>query len=616
MSETDTTKVVGLDFTVKDQTSGPAGRMAMGLQHVSRAAEQVTSRLSAMGRHTAVTALGAVGLGFGFREIAAKAKEANLELADGTKKLAGMTYAFGQWRAGASAQDKWNASMKTSATIMEQLDPIANRLKIGSDALAGTYRASTAMAERHGLTMAEQLGLTEKLGAAEKVLGVSAEFSANQIAKMALTGTVSGLDDFSKSMRFAIGDLKKFAKLSEPERFRRIQKALGDLVPAAEAMGKGLSGGMFDVRSAIDDVTRDVTGPVFKEVTKELALWGRNMSAMRDSGKSLSSEIGGKLVTAFGYLKSTTSFIADHWKSIALIWGASKAAGWAQGLSGWAKGGGAVGAAGGVAGAGVMTVTAGVVNVNQTAATALGATAGAGAEAAMKPGFRGVVGGLAGMAGKITLVTQALTALYLGADAAAKAVDAHQSSSRDLEANFGANSALGGRTGYAITESMRRMRTAAEEDARLGRSGTQAAKEAKAALTAYKAAYGPEVIAGGKVNVSAAREAYGAMDPSTRRQQMAALGMDISYTTGQTQNQFADRLAKVIAELVTQTAKPEEAAMRLTKPRDIKINVQKLEVTQDFKQADPDRIFHRIPNDIAEMVLAPHGSNVPMVPEY
>lgn len=615
MSETDTTKVVGLDFTVKGQANEQAERMAKSFEHVHGAVDRASHKFSEFGHHTAVSALGAIGLSFGFHAIAEKAKEANLEIDGSVKKLAGVQYAFGNWKAGTAAQEKWNASMEAGREIVDRLEESEGKLKMQRSELAGIYKSTTALAERHGLTMEQQLDLTEKLGAVERVLGVNAQAASMQISRMALTGNLRGFDDFSKSMRFSIGNLKEFAKLSETERFKRIQKAMGDLVPAAEAMGKGLSGAMFDMREAVEDITRDVTGPVFKEVTKEVSTWAKHLTEARESGKSISREIGDKLVTAFGYLKSTTSFIADHWKSIALVVGATKATGWMEQLAGWGKGG-AGHAGGGLSGsAGAMTVNAGVVNVNQTAAAALGKTVGAGAQAALKPGFRGVIGGMAGMVGKIGLVTEALGLLYVAASGVAKAVDTSQTKSILWEANFGKNSAIAGRAGNNVVESMMRFRDRSALDQKLGRSSMEAAQEAKAALTAFKAAYGPGVIAGGKVNVAGAREAYGAMDPSTRRQQLQALGLDSSFTNAETQGKFAEKLAQVFAGLVQTVGKPEEQSARLTGKRDIKINVQHLEITQDFKQADPDRIFHRIPNQIAEMVFAPHASNLPMVPE-
>jgi hypothetical protein len=39
-----------------------------------------------------------------------------------------------------------------------------------------------------------------------------------------------------------------------------------------------------------------------------------------------------------------------------------------------------------------------------------------------------------------------------------------------------------------------------------------------------------------------------------------------------------------------------------------------MEITQEFKQAYPDRVFHNVPRDIADMLRNPRGSNIPPVP--
>jgi hypothetical protein len=43
------------------------------------------------------------------------------------------------------------------------------------------------------------------------------------------------------------------------------------------------------------------------------------------------------------------------------------------------------------------------------------------------------------------------------------------------------------------------------------------------------------------------------------------------------------------------------------------INVAHLEITQDFKQADPDNVFHNVPRDIVDMVNSPRASGIAAV---
>jgi hypothetical protein len=612
MSESEGTKVVGLDFTVKGQATEQAERMAKSFDHVHGAVEKATGKMHAFGRSTAVSALGAIGLSFGFREIASKAMEANREIEGSSKKLAGMQYAFGNWRAGISVQERWNASLEEGREIVDRLDESEGKLKIDRAELADIYKSTTALSERYGLSMEDQLALTEKLGAVQKVLGVNAEAANMQITRMAMTGNLRGFDDFSKSMRFAIGNLKQFAKLSETERFKKIQKAMGDLVPAAEAMGKGIGGSMFDISQAVEDITRDVSSPVIKEVGKELSTWAKHLTTAKENGKSLTQEIGGKLVTAFGYLKGVTSYIADNWQALALVFGATKAAGAMQGLAAWGKGGGdGKTTAGGASAVGAMTVNAAAVHINQTAAASLGATVGKDASKAigtsLKPTLSETVGHLAGMAAKVGIVTEALGGMYLGMTALVQWIDSSQTDSLKRQG-------VSARTMSSVSAYTKAV-GALEDSQTMPKFRGSAKLWADAAYMHLQNAFGAYGLKPGQ-QVSAATIAQDlkAMGPELAAQTIAKLGLKGDETEAA---RFIARDLNVLAEKLL-GAYPDLGKTtpdKLTGKRDIKIDVHHLEITQDFKQADPDRVFHRIPNQIAEMVFAPHASNLPMVPE-
>ena len=108
MSEAErTTAVEGIAFTATDKASPVAEKMASAFERVHHATEKATSRVKEFAHSTAMGALGAVGLGLGFHEIADKAKEANLELEGAAKKIAGVHFAFGGWRSDISAVERW-----------------------------------------------------------------------------------------------------------------------------------------------------------------------------------------------------------------------------------------------------------------------------------------------------------------------------------------------------------------------------------------------------------------------------------------------------------------------------------------------------------------------------
>jgi hypothetical protein len=77
---------------------------------------------------------------------------------------------------------------------------------------------------------------------------------------------------------------------------------------------------------------------LFQEQSKSLREWAKNITSVRENGKSIAAEYGEKLVSAFRTMKDVTSFLLDHWKEIAAIWGSFKLASWTMSPGGAAGG--------------------------------------------------------------------------------------------------------------------------------------------------------------------------------------------------------------------------------------------------------------------------------------
>jgi len=605
MSE-NTTQVEGLDFTVKDHATPAAEHMAKAFEHVHHAASATTQKFSQMTHSAAMSGLAMVGLGFGFREVAKFAGDANLELENAVKRIAGVQFTFGHWKAGTTAQEKWNESLTEGNEIVGKLEASEGKLKMKRAELAEVYSSQAMMSERYHQTQAQQIDLTEKLGATQKVLGISAEAAGDMIGRAAMTGAIPLRSHLGRQLASSIGDLKKFKHASEAVRFEKLKKALGDMMPAAEGMGKGLAGSMFDVRKAVEDLTRDLTGGVFKQVTKDFADWAHKLTDVRESGQSVAKVWGEKLVTDFGYLKDATAFIADHWKAIAGIFVATKFAGTMQGLAGRFGAGGVAGAAGGAAAgaglAGVMNVKAGTVNVQGGAAAALGATTASEIGAKLKPSLSETVTKFSNMAARVGIVTEALGGLYIGLDALAKWALSKQDEGM-------ARSAAAPRAMSSLTAGAKAMSSALHEE-----SVEKTFGHLKSAFEAYGLKPGQMLD---RATLSAELRA---MEPGLAAKQIAMYGIKGASAKSVQAPGMLDEAAGRITTLLNNyaaqllAANPDLAkgvSQRKTTAAPVtNINVQHLEITQDFKQADPDRVFHNVPRDIADMVRNPRGSNI------
>ena len=598
MAETErTTAVEGLAFTLKDHASAPAEKMASAFEHVHHATERAGERIKEFAHHTAMGALGAVGLGFGLHELADKAKEANLELEGAAKKIAGVHFAFGGWRSDVSAAERWTYSLAEGKEIVDKLEESEGKLKMTRGELAGIYKSAYAIGTRHNLNQEQMLDLTEKLGAAEKVLGTSAEMAAMSISRAVMTGNIRGMDDFNKQLRFSVGNMKDFHKMSEGARFAKIQKAMGDLMPAAEGMGHGMAGAMFDIREAIEDITRDLTGPVFKDVSQSLQSWAKSITRVREDGKSIAAEYGEKLVSAFHTLKDVTSFLVENWKTLAAIWASMKFASWMP------VGTGATGAAG-AAGMASWFTKQRTAQVETIVRDSLGMPMTMMVNT-VKPSF-------ASLASKGLIAAQALGELYLGADALASWIEGKKTEevATSQKLNIDTVSALMAKGNTRAIEQYMQM------------GGLGKAAENRNAVEAAFSAMSVEDRErwSKKLRLGDVIRGPAAMGPN--------FGMQGGFATAATNTNPA-ALAKAFGESVA------DALMRssplfgqglgvlskqwsmlddvkndphVNKKGDQNVNIAHLTLTQEFKEADPDRVFHKAVNEIDHMVNAPRGA--------
>lgn len=562
---TNVTQVEGLKFSILDDASPKAQAMASALERVSHATEGAKSKVKDFAKSAAVGALGAAGLTLGLRALAEKALEANMEVSHAQKTIAGATFAFSHWEKGTSALERYRYSMEQAEEVVEKLDVSEDKLKVSRAELSQVYAAAEQVAVRQRLSQEDHIDLTEKLAAAQKVLGVSAEMTALQVSRAAMTGAIVGRDKFGMMLKGAIGDMKKFHKMTEPQRFAAIKKAMGDLVPAAQEMGKGWTGAWFDIKETVEQAFRDLTGPVFKEVVQSLRRVAKHVTELREDGKSLMQVYGEKLVNVFHAVESASKWIAKHWKEILAIWGSAKFAGFLKG-GGMDKlfGGGAAGAshaAEGVAGA--------------------------------------AAGGLAGVAAKTHIVIAALMAFKLALEAGADYILGRQEKALQEKA-------AGPRAMTSLTAGAKAMSSAMHEE-----SVEKTFGHLKSAFEAYG------LKPGQRLDRETLAAELRAMEPALAAKQIGMYGIKgitaksvqapgvIEESAGRIAtvlNNFASQLLQAYPDLGKK--KPPITAAPISHFHgDIKI-------TQEFKEADPDRVFHRVVRDINDAAMHQRDSGV------
>jgi hypothetical protein len=634
------TKVEGLAFTAKDEASATADKIGQSFERVHHAAEGARQKIGEFARNAATGALASVGLGFGLHSVYEKAKEANLEMDRVRKSVAGAQFTFQGWRPGLSQLDQMNHSIEQAADNTEKLEAMELKLHAPLEELGQTYNAVAAVGFGR-LHMSQQgvLELTEKITAASKIYGIGATEAIETVNRALVTGTVRGISPFQIALREAL-DLehhkggKRGKKLTTDEMFERMDKKLAGMVPVAQKFGDNMAGSMFEAEALVGKMLEDLGGPLFREQSKSLSEWVQKLRTVKEDGKSLVAIYGEKIAGAFQTIKQATAFIVDHWKLLLGLYATSKFASFASGFAGKSS---AVGKADVVAGAigeagagatGTMAVTAGVVNVNSTA---VGKTMGAEMNKIMRPSLSETVGKFAGVASKALMVTEALGGLYIAADGLASWIDHQQTQGLQKQQNA---AALVTAT-HNFERSLKAMKEG-ETTSKLAIAGRMNAKDLAtkndANLIAWDALEKSRVSAtasmksafealgmkqGQKVSVEGISGLLGGL-PSTLAAETvnklaAVMPQMIHKTTAggieQTPAESAREIANAMNDYAARlfgAAEKESPNVNRTVPRGHgDINIQNLTITQDFKEADPDRVFHRVTNEISGLANSP-----------
>lgn len=355
MGDTET-RTVETEFTAKDAGyTAAVDRIASGFEKSARQLQELKSKMGEFRQETGLSTLGALGLGYGIGSWVEKARAANEEFANTQKSIAGVLAGTLKFDKGTAELDRYNRSMVLSSGISEELEEDAARFQLQMGDVAGSYRTTVSAAGALGLTQKQVMSLTESAIATAKRYGVSGEQSATAIARALQQGKVKGFDPFDIALRKSIGNMQH---LSQAARFEHIQKALQGSTQIAEAMGSGVEGSLAKAQQTVNEIFRGATGPLFKEVSNDLAQWAKHLHEAKVDGKPLIDDISGKLVTGFKALEATSKFIKDHWVVIGSVFAGLKAGDVAKdiaGALGTAAGGmgafgGGVGALGGVFG--------------------------------------------------------------------------------------------------------------------------------------------------------------------------------------------------------------------------------------------------------------------------
>jgi archaellum component FlaC len=605
MSE-NSTHVEGLEFRATDVNASSVGeKIGHAFERVKHAAEGAREKVGETVREFAMGSLAAMGLGFGLHSVYEKAKEANLEMDRVRKSVAGAQFGFQGWRPGISQIDKMTHSMKQASDITEELEGMEVKLRTPLEELGQTFSQVAALGySKLGMNQKQVVELTEEMTAAAKVYGISGSEAVSTVTRAMMTGRIRGFGPFQMAMKEAL-DISSAGKkmkgaVNTEEMFKKLEKGLKGMVPVAQKVGDNMAGSMFEAHALVNKMLEDLGGPIFREQSKSLSEWVQKIRTVKEDGKSLVTIYGEKVASAFNTIKSATVFIASHWKILLGMFAASKLSGALAGMA--SKGGSAGGVAGALGAVGAMNVTASVVNVN---GSGIAGKVGAEMAATLRPGMSDTIGKLAGLAGKALMVTEALGGLYVAADGLAKWIDSKQTEGLQKGRNAGAF--------LTATHNFERS-VKALQGGRGAESREVATASMKSAFAAMGMKQGQKFTAEGVGGMLAALPSETAM--AMVRQMNYLMPQMVHKTTAGGLAAAPTEIGREIAAAMNEYSAALFAGEKEFDPNKRKhpgsgnVNIQNLTITQDFKEADPDRVFHKVTNEISGLANSPGTSRL------
>lgn len=606
---------VEIEIKAKDEASPAADTISRSFERAKTAIEKTKDKVKDFGKECVTGALAAIGLSFGLREMFNKGLEANLAFVKVKDSLTGVLYAQQGWKKGLTSIQQYNYAVGQAKDVVEELGKSEDDLAMPLEELAGTYRAVSGVAfSQLGMNKQQVMELTNTAAAAGKVLGMGGQAAASTLMRTIQFGRVSAraVDPLSVKLREAIGTTKK---LGSPELYRRVIKGLGDIVPVAKKMSDGFEGSMFRMKDAMDHLYRDLSKPTFLYLTGEIDKLRKWLDQTAVNGKKNIEVWADRLLWIVQKIEKVSKFIFDHWKAILALWLGNKALGIFKdfaGQSAFSMIGGKLGLGGGKgeAGESLTTSTVGTMNVgkmNVGSQSTGGLPTGAGSVAGTigktlwewkAPILATLKAAVTGTVGAVALGTAAVVAGGAGGFAYGQR--------KRMEADA-SNTGMGeawGNTSYMLQQHKTLLNP-------MSTQGGASSEGLHRATLAGKVAGG--ILGVGTLPREEIEGRMIGMFEGMERDQVRQRGIQLGITeaelnriqwTKDVNKLIAKRWFDVIQDFQTNQqnammsiAKPPEDPNVKKKPAPPVINGG-IHITQDFKDADPDRVFVRFKNDI------------------
>lgn len=308
----ETRKRVTVEYKVEDHAAGALGEIGKKAEGAGKRVEKLKDNVKEFRHESLAMAAGVLGVGLGFGAMIEKIKESNVEFGAAQKSIAATQATILDWPKSMSAVDKFTGSMRLAKGTTKELEEAAAAFGMGLPDMAAAYKTVGVSAAPLHLSQKQWIDLTIKSAAAAKQFGISGEEAANTIGKALVTKSIRASSDLGKYLHEEVGGNLK--KLNNAQILAKMDKALGQSTEIAKKMGEGFGGSLGRIQLKVDEIFRDVSGPLFSAVAGALDGLSAKLGAIEENGKSTLANYADDLVAGF-------NTAADVSKTILGIWG-------------------------------------------------------------------------------------------------------------------------------------------------------------------------------------------------------------------------------------------------------------------------------------------------------
>ena len=574
-----------------EKVAGAAGRVATQMTAAQRAAHVLNNTSAGLGRvydtarvkvsgftSSLLVQVGAIaGITATTRGLYQAVVDGNLEWERSAIAIGGMASALTTLVRVQDPIERFGKSLAAGNDMLRRFEEMEGRVAIGMEQLVPVGEALSIPILQAGKSMADVAKWTEKVSLAARALGENAGGMAMRITQAVEVGMVPRMGKMAAVFASLRGKLQD---MSRAERLEAVGKVLDKWAAAGKLAITDWDRAMFEIKDTMGDLLRDAGRPVFKAVTAELHRWAEWLSKNKEHVERMASKLAGVVVSSARTLATIVAAIAEHWRLIATVYVGSKLISGLQVAIGLATKLAAINAAGAVVG--------GVAGGASGAAGAAGAAAGGAGASAGTAGRLGLLGLLGKWAGAVVGGSAAAIGGAIGVGL------------------LGVGGAFTHQAGEDERERVNR------EMGRIDATRGQAAVESMAIIERMKAK-----LEGLHLDL--------AKTPMSATGQFGQIELAVSSATAEILRQYsklaADAQLAVRDSLVRLGVLQTEPSVlgieteAYKKGKKAEVHIDKVEVKQDFRDQDPDRVYVRLIESLqgiseaalSSPVLAPLG---------